>query len=1353
MRGERRYPRLAIATCLVALLAGGLPPAAAKVIYPHVASDSRGTWIATDTALVNIVGDLWVFYGRAAGLCSDRVRAVAPDEREVWAATPHGLGRMDRSSRRWECLGRPQLPATDVHSVAVDDLWVWIATAAGLVRFDKVRRTYQQVLDAAGPGRQPVYDVVSLGSTVWFSARDGVYRYDRQTAVWRRFGPREGFDLGPAYEVRQAGESLWFFCRDGLLRYDLRSEAVSSFGRGRGLRLGRISAFASVQGEIWLGGDGGLEVYTPGADAISPFIYTSGMPAGAVTGIVVALPWVWVSTTSGLGRFNTLQKVWEEKREEDGLAGSDVRALAPAGSTLVVLLPEMMQGYLVQRDDWVDYDKGDILSGRAGQRSEPSAWRLNLELTLSGEVDLSWPDGGDFSHQVQVVPALRLGAGRALDGGRTLDMSVYLDLGDATTSGVRDYDAELRLRGGPGDSLRELLLSDEVPIRPEEKQRQILDATWLEGLGLRQSFGRSGSGPAVELEAEAGLRRGVRTREFFRGSIDLTYSLAHPYLTPGSDVVKVDGMILERGVDYIITHTTGQLTFLNPDAVNALSVVEITYTYEQVPRKATASGTLLEMLPWDNEIGGFSRSGPPVYVTDETGLYQQIDGAAPKYIDRGWTESIFASYRERSTEVGVQIHDMGTPEQARDLFDYDRPASYIVLFEQEDALAVLDQGLPSGYAVKLWMDRYYVELSIDEKSRSAEILIGLFASAIYSKSSLAGSLRDSLRPLLAHLQLDTHPLPGLSVGAGYLASQDLEDQAVSAATGVRPARYQLALVDWRLDRQIGSGPYGGRLVGYAQLARSNSGGAAGPLSGRAAAGNILYNGPALNLRLDGEVQSGDFDTLGSRQTALGTFAGQVAADGTWQPLPWLRARLVYDHQRSTPPGGDWAAASAENLLGKLQFMRRGWPTLWLLGARSLLRAQGVSDAKWRAAGSLEYDMAHGVLSFLGMRKLTVKAYFDHSQNEQSGDAGAGTPEVLAAAPGLAQNMRLELKAAPTRTEDGYARFERKVYRPREGAAGALPLESWELVLGAVSRALDGVVPSMNGKLSHSDTSEQEGDALVQVERAQSLLFGQVELFPGRWVDALDTLQLAAGYGYTDTEEARNRSMQVHAQRHHVEGRLAWGRYDAPFRLESRGRWWRESRGEHQAVAERSLELNNRITYRPIYTSPITLRFDVGLTELVPPETGRSGSRRNFLPSLEWERRWSTDLVTRLRLEAPVQLADDFPDETLGVELSYGQWTLRPWAEVRLSLRDFWRGSLLRLTGRLSFGWSDWFRSDTGAEQAWELQAALWIDWERAGSFILRLGSIYTRHRCLERVDIPCSSRHLLQPSIKAIARF
>jgi hypothetical protein len=452
----------------------------------------------------------------------------------------------------------------------------------------------------------------------------------------------------------------------------------------------------------------------------------------------------------------------------------------------------------------------------------------------------------------------------------------------------------------------------------------------------------------------------------------------------------------------------------------------------------------------------------------------------------------------------------------------------------------------------------------------------------------------------------------------------------------------------------------------------------------------------------------------------------------------------------------------QNLMGKLSFIKAKWPTIWLLGARSVLSGGGHQDNKLRLAGSMEYDLAKGILSGLGFRKLAFKAYFDHSENEVLGESTIGQDHWLnlGSTPGIAENMRFELKAAPTQTEDAYVRFERKTMKPTSPTATAaannqISMEAWDLVMGAASRILPGVVPTFNGKMSYAKGLNESHN---EVQTANALLSGQIEFFPGRWFESLGATMFAVGYGFTNAEESVDNINQPFSRKHQLEGRVAIGKYDDIFRLESRGKWWQmleiefEDDTEQYNETERYLELINRLTYRPIYTSPITLRFDVGELTRIDPIQELPGTSLRLLPALEWERRWSHDFVTKIRLEVPLQYYDEFYDENMGT-IDFDQWAIKPWAEVRLRLRDFWRSSLLRIALRGSFQWTDWFEPLLGAERSYELTSSLWLDWEKAGSFIVRLGTIYVRHKCQEKVNMACASFQTIQPSIKAIVRF
>jgi hypothetical protein len=139
------------------------------------------------------------------------------------------------------------------------------------------------------------------------------------------------------------------------------------------------------------------------------------------------------------------------------------------------------------------------------------------------------------------------------------------------------------------------------------------------------------------------------------------------------------------------------------------------------------------MLPADNEVGTWTRAGDAQLITDETGLYNKIDGGAPKYIDRGWVGSVYAEYVQGTRSIQVAIYDMGTPAGAQAIYNFALPPARLAI--PDLANAVVDLGLVSSYAAYAYFDRFYIELNIDEKSAAALASIKLFMNDIFDRNS------------------------------------------------------------------------------------------------------------------------------------------------------------------------------------------------------------------------------------------------------------------------------------------------------------------------------------------------------------------------------------------------------------------------------------------------------------------------------------------------------------------------------------------------------------------------------------------------------------------------------------------
>ena len=146
----------------------------------------------------------------------------------------------------------------------------------------------------------------------------------------------------------------------------------------------------------------------------------------------------------------------------------------------------------------------------------------------------------------------------------------------------------------------------------------------------------------------------------------------------------------------------------------------------------TSEPSLTSMLPANQAVESWVRVGAPATVKSDTQLYNQIDGAAPKYIDRGWQGSVYAEYGQGAGLMQVAIHDMANRENARAIFDYDLPVSRVTI---QDPNAVVDMGLPTAYASKAYLGQYYIEVSVDDRSDAALVSIESFTLEILSRNA------------------------------------------------------------------------------------------------------------------------------------------------------------------------------------------------------------------------------------------------------------------------------------------------------------------------------------------------------------------------------------------------------------------------------------------------------------------------------------------------------------------------------------------------------------------------------------------------------------------------------------------
>jgi hypothetical protein len=133
-------------------------------------------------------------------------------------------------------------------------------------------------------------------------------------------------------------------------------------------------------------------------------------------------------------------------------------------------------------------------------------------------------------------------------------------------------------------------------------------------------------------------------------------------------------------------------------------------------------------LPADHQVEAWVKMDPPVLINTDSQLYNQIDGGAPKYIDLGWQASIYASYVQGGQSIQVAIHDMGNAENAQAIFNRYLPPSRVAIAGLDSA--VVDLGLATAYSATAFVDRYYIEVSIDDRSDAALASVKAFVLAV-----------------------------------------------------------------------------------------------------------------------------------------------------------------------------------------------------------------------------------------------------------------------------------------------------------------------------------------------------------------------------------------------------------------------------------------------------------------------------------------------------------------------------------------------------------------------------------------------------------------------------------------------
>ncbi|MBW2278393.1 MAG: hypothetical protein JRF63_12940, partial [Deltaproteobacteria bacterium] len=802
-----------------------------------------------------------------------------------------------------------------------------------------------------------------------------------------------------------------------------------------------------------------------------------------------------ITTEKAVTQYYKPNRSFRRFTEADGIArqaGATFTVLS--GGVFTMIFADGAETYDIQRDLWSS-------KRLVATQEKPSVLRIFGKLDTFSPVNLR--TGNVDIDRYYGNTEVGLGIGKRFSKGRSLDASLRLDYGQIELredwsfehSGVRDLEYKAEYLGHQDDVVREARAGDKLEVRMLEEglERALL----LEGAQVR--LASKGEQPKASLVVEGGRRRGATVRDFLTGPRQDIYELSQRYILPGTERVYVDGELLTNGTDYTVIYPAGQLAFLDPERVDDLSIIEVEYEFDLNPKKGLGGLSLLDFLPGDREVGAWTRQGDPRMISEESGLYQQIDGAAPKYIDRGWERSVYAEYRQGSRSIQVALHDMGTELNAAQIYDYDRPPAREPVPGYENL--IIDVGLASSYAAKAHTKTFYVELSIDEKSDAAKQSLKLFAIEVLDRGENAGAHDpEASREWLASLRAATSPYRGMELGARLLMLHGTDtpagDPGRKLLSGTADARYEHAM----------SG--GARLTAYSELG-GTSGGNPGDPNGWATMGRLRLSHPSLEGTAEGRYRSPGHTAIGNDQTLLGRLRGEGRLSATGYPKRWLPTTVFFTRQEAlTDTGGK---GTVQHALVRGQLARENLPATSVMVGHTLVHSPAEETSRLRLVGQSDYDIPETILRHAHLERFELRGLYGLSTctTETGGSFARGDRVHLA---------RLEGKLAPTTTESAYGLFRMRRVEEQPLQHGDFELDAlhWELNSGARSEIIPGLIPQLNYTVFFD---EGEDDSRARVRSAKASVTGEVGIYPGAYWSPLVPVVIVPCYSLANNEQS------------------------------------------------------------------------------------------------------------------------------------------------------------------------------------------------------------------------------------------
>ena len=141
---------------------------------------------------------------------------------------------------------------------------------------------------------------------------------------------------------------------------------------------------------------------------------------------------------------------------------------------------------------------------------------------------------------------------------------------------------------------------------------------------------------------------------------------------------------------------------------------------------------LARFFPKEIEDQGWVLEEEPLITFDENSLSMFINGAAPQYIKLGTRRAAFVNYVKKGIYMMLEIYETGSNNNAETIYKEFEPVNSKVLNDLGEQ-GRFTSGLGGIYMAEYFLERFYVRISIMQKSAEAENTILECAGVISDK--------------------------------------------------------------------------------------------------------------------------------------------------------------------------------------------------------------------------------------------------------------------------------------------------------------------------------------------------------------------------------------------------------------------------------------------------------------------------------------------------------------------------------------------------------------------------------------------------------------------------------------------